>query len=108
MGQEDGLVDKVNWWRGLYDTFAVVYPQLYAIDFYKQATRLDVPVYFVQGRWDLEEMGSLLERWYSILQAPHKELIYFENSMHTPDGSEPSKFVDVMVNHVLPQTWPGR
>jgi len=86
----------------------VVYPQLYTIDFSTQATRLDVPVYFVQGRWDLEEMGSLLERWYSILQGPHKELVYFENSLHTPDGSEPSKFVEVMVNQVLKQTWPGR
>jgi len=105
MGQEDGLVDKVNFFRGLYDTFAVVYPQLYAIDFSTQATRLGAPVYFLQGRWDLEEMGSLLERYYRVLQAPHKELIYFENSAHTPPGDEPSKFVDVLVNHILPQTY---
>ena len=108
LGTEYGLVDKVNFFRGLLDTFTVMYPQLYAIDFSTQATRLNVPVYFIQGRWDLLEMGSLLERWYNVLQAPHKEIIYFENSGHAPHSAEPSKFIDVMVNRVLAQTWPER
>jgi pimeloyl-ACP methyl ester carboxylesterase len=105
LGSKYGLVDRVNFFRGLLDTFTVVYPQLYTIDFSRQATRLDVPVYFIQGRWDLLEMGTLLERYYNVLQAPHKEVIYFENAGHAPHGAEPSKFIDVMVNHVLAQTY---
>lgn len=103
-GSEYGLLDKFNWIRGLWEGFTQVYPQLDVIDLGTQATKLEVPVYFLQGRWDLVEMGSLLERWYAVLDAPHKEIIYFENSGHTPHSWEPSKVVDVLVNQILPQT----
>ena len=36
-----------------------------------------------------------------------KELIW-SNSGHGISGTDPHQFVDVMVNHVLKQTWPGR
>ncbi len=78
------------------------------IDFTTQATKLQVPVYFLEGRWDVNAMTSFVERYYQVLQAPHKELIWFEKSGHTPMAYEPNKVVDVLVNHVLPQTWPGR
>lgn len=103
-GPEYGLLDRFNWIRGLWEGFTQIYPQLDVIDFGTQATKLEVPVYFLQGRWDLVEMSSLLERWYAVLEAPHKEIIYFENSGHTPHSWEPSKVVDVIVNQILPQT----
>jgi len=37
----------------------------------------------------------------------NKELIWF-NSGHGLSEADKSQFVDVMVNHVLKQTWPGR
>ena len=49
---EYGLVDKVNWLRGLMDVFNVVYPQLEDLDFTTQAAELEVPVYFLVGRYD--------------------------------------------------------
>lgn len=105
-GVEYGLRDRFNWIRGLWEGFTQVYPQLDVIDFGTQATKLDVPIYFLQGRWDLVEMSSLLERWYGVLAAPHKEIIYFENSGHTPHSWEPSKVVDVIVNRVLVEVPP--
>ena len=101
---EYGLLDKVNWLLGLMDTFTTVYPQIYDLDFRTQATQLDVPVYFVQGRWDVNAMSSLVEEYFDLLDAPHKELIWFEDSAHTPLWDEPKHFVDVMVNTVLAQT----
>lgn len=103
-GSEYGLADRVNWFRGLWRGFTTVYPQLDTVDFARQATSLDVPVYFLQGRYDLVEMGSLLERWYRVLDAPRKEIIWFDNSGHTPHAWEPTKVVDVMVNRVLSET----
>jgi hypothetical protein len=41
-----------------------------------------------------------------VLEAPHKNLIWFENSGHTPLYEEPTHFVDVMVNTVLAETAP--
>jgi pimeloyl-ACP methyl ester carboxylesterase len=100
---EYGLLDRVNVFRGLWEGFTKLYPEHDAVDFSTQATKLDVPVYFVQGRYDMLEMGSLLERWFVKLEAPHKELVYAEHSAHTPTGFEPSVMVDVLVNRALAQ-----
>jgi pimeloyl-ACP methyl ester carboxylesterase len=101
---EYGWVDKVNWARGLLDTYRVVYTQLEHLDFTQQAARVEVPVYFLEGRFDVNAMTSLVERYYDVLQAPHKELIWSEQSGHTPIHFEPNKVVEVLVKRVLPQT----
>jgi pimeloyl-ACP methyl ester carboxylesterase len=102
---EYGFVDKVNHTRGLVESFSVVYPQLKDLDFTTQATRLDVPMYFLVGRRDVNAMASLVERYYSVLRAPHKELIWLEGG-HGLNADNLGQFVDVMVNKVLEQTYP--
>ncbi len=101
---EYGLLDKVNWLLGLAQTFTTVYPQLYDVDFRQDASELDVPVYFIKGRWDVNADNALAEEYFALLQAPHKEWIWFEDSAHTPSWDEPDHFVEVMVNMVLAQT----
>jgi pimeloyl-ACP methyl ester carboxylesterase len=103
---EYGLYDKVNWARGVLDTLGIVYPQLWDIDFRESAAKLDVPVYFLVGRHDVNAPGSLLEDYYNILEAPHKEIVWFEHSGHTPWVSEADRFVEVMAETVLAQTQP--
>lgn len=104
LAPEYGLLDKVNWVRGLSEVFTTLYPQLADLEFRTQAPRLEVPVYFLIGRWDVNAMPSLTEEYFDLLEAPHKELIWFEKSGHTPLWEEPKRFVDVMVNTVLAQT----
>lgn len=103
---EYGLVDKVNWLRGLIDTFENVYPLISDLDFTTQAARLDVPAYFIVGRYDVNAMTSLVEEYFDALDAPSKEMIWFEESGHTPLYEEPARFVDVMVNRVMAETLP--
>ncbi len=98
---EYGLVDKFNFLRGLYEEFTAVYPQLRDLDFTKQAASLQVPVYFFVGRKDVNAMAVLVERYYNVLRAPHKELIWFEHSGHGTSEADAQQFIDVMVNHVL-------
>ena len=100
-GSEYGLYDKVNFVRGLLDTFGIVYQQLWDVDFRKQATRLEVPVYFLIGRHDVNAPPQLTEEYFNLLSAPQKELIWFERSGHNPWMNETEKFVDVMVNKIL-------
>lgn len=101
---EYGLVDKVNWFRGVLDTLGVVYPQLWDIDFREQATQLDVPVYFLIGRHDINAPTVLVEEYYEVLAAPHKEIVWFEHSGHNPWLSESDRFIDAMTEVVLAQT----
>ncbi|MBX3084428.1 MAG: alpha/beta hydrolase [Anaerolineae bacterium] len=98
---EYGLIDKVNHFRGLYESFEAVYPQLSDLDFTTQAAKLDVPVYIFAGRNDVNAMTSLVEEYFNVLQAPHKELIWFENGGHGLEEGTMAQFTDVMVNEVL-------
>ena len=100
--REYGLVDKVNFARGLIESYAVVYPQLRDLDFTIQAAQLDVPTYFLVGRQDVNAMASLVERYYNVLDAPHKELIWLESG----HGATPDELLDAMVNHVLATSGP--
>lgn len=105
---EYGLYDKVNWVRGVLNTMDVVYPQLWEVDLRQQASQLEVPVYFLLGRHDVNAPPVITEEYYAILEAPHKELIWFERSGHNPWVTESARFVDVIVNTVLAQNQPAR
>ncbi len=57
------------------------------------------------GRHDYNMQPSLVEEYYSLLDAPKgKSLIWFENSAHSPCLEEPVRFGDVMVTRVLAET----
>ena len=94
---EYGLVDKFNFYRGLVQSFTVVYPQLVDLDFTTQAAKMEVPMYFLVGRQDVNAMASLVERYYNVLEAPYKELIWLESG----HGAGPKELRDAMLNHVL-------
>lgn len=101
--REYGLVDKVNFDRGLIQSFAVLYPQLQDLDFTTQAARVEVPMYFLVGRHDVNAMASLVEDYYNELQAPHKELIWLESG----HGASAEDMVDALVNRVLAESPPN-
>jgi pimeloyl-ACP methyl ester carboxylesterase len=84
-----------------------VYPQLWEVDFRRQAPQLEVPVYFLIGRHDVNAPPALAEEYYGLLKAPHKQLIWFEHSGHNPWVTESAAFVDVVVNKVLAETYPN-
>jgi pimeloyl-ACP methyl ester carboxylesterase len=103
---EYGYVDKINHTRGVIDSFDTIYPQLEDLDFIAQAPKLDVPVYFFVGRYDVNAMYTIVERYYNILEAPYKELIWLEGG-HGLGGENLHQFVDVMINRVLMETYPA-
>jgi pimeloyl-ACP methyl ester carboxylesterase len=107
LAPEYGLVDKINHTRGLVESFAVVYPQLENVDFTTQATRLEVPVYIFFGRDDVNANAALIERYYNLLEAPRKQLIWLQGG-HGLDGSNLGQFTDTMVNTVLAETQAAR
>lgn len=103
-GSEYGLGDQVGAQLGLALTFAVVYDQLDNIDLARQAAVLQVPVYFAEGRFDLNARTDLLESYFASLQAPSKQVMWFEHSGHNPAHEEPAQFNQFMVDSVLAQT----
>ena len=56
-------------------------------------TKLNVPVYFFLGRHDINAPTVLVEDYDRVLDAPDKEIVWFEHSGHSPWINEPEKFV---------------
>jgi len=90
---EYGLLDKINYVRGIINTFNHVYPKLYGIDLRIDYTKLNVPVYFFLGRYDINAPTVLAEEYEQILDAPDKKIVWFEHSGHSPWINEKDKFV---------------
>lgn len=90
--QEYGLLDKINFFRGIVNTYNHVYQQLYTVDMRADYAKLDVPVYFFLGRHDVNAPTELVEEYYKVLDAPDKKIVWFEHSGHSPWINEPDKF----------------
>jgi pimeloyl-ACP methyl ester carboxylesterase len=100
------LTEQVRSLSAFLDSFAVLYPQLQEIDFRQQASRLEVPVYLVQGAHEARGRAELADEWFAMLEAPSKELVLFERSGHRPLFEQPDQFVEVM-RRVLGDTHPA-
>lgn len=90
---EYGLLDKINFFRGIVNTYNHVYQQLYTIDMRRDYTELDVPVYFFLGRHDINAPTVLVEEYVQALDAPDSGIVWFEHSGHSPWINEGAKFV---------------
>lgn len=75
----------------------------YKVHLLRDAPRIDVPVYFLEGRHDrlVTASAAMAERYFEALEAPRgKQLIWFEKSGHWPQLKEPEKFQRVLVEQV--------
>jgi len=65
--------------------------------------QLRVPVYFFEGRHDRIAACApeLVIEYYEKLNAPKKEIIWFEESAHHPNIDEPEKFQNILIHKVL-------
>ncbi len=108
MASEYSLVEKVNVIRGLFDVFSIMYPQLQEIDYRKDTEKLNVPVYALDAEHELTARRNLSLEWYRGLEAPHKELITFENAGHSVAFEEAHNLSRILNETVLPATYPGR
>ena len=66
--------------------------ELYAIDFFKEIPRVELPVYLLEGRYDYTTPPSVTREYYEELEAPHKEWIWFDESAHFTFLEEPDRF----------------
>ncbi|MFI5221177.1 MAG: alpha/beta fold hydrolase [Bacteroidia bacterium] len=64
-------------------------------------TKLDVPVYFFVGRHDQSLPSIVTEEFVAKLNAPKKEIVWFENSGHEPLEEEADKFNRAIIDRVV-------
>jgi len=98
---EYNLIDKINWVRGQMRSEKVLGPDFRKVNFLQTSDSLNVPVFFLQGKHDKQTPTELVEKYFKILKAPHKELHIFKQSAHLPIIEETSKFLDVLDDIIL-------
>lgn len=103
---EYSLIEQLRGMPAMAETFAVLYPQLSDTDFRIQVPSLEVPVYLVEGKYEAAGRETLAAEWFTLLSAPSKRYLVFENSGHTPPYDEPGRFAEFM-NGVLRATRAG-
>lgn len=71
---------------------------LWDIDLREDITQVEVPVFFFMGRFDYDTPFPLVEQYYDVLQAPRKEIVWFDKSAHFPFYEEPDKFNKMLID----------
>ena len=86
------LADTVRTIRGITAAQAALLPELATLDLMHTLTRLNTPIVMVQGRHDQVAPPSTAERYAELLEAPSRQLLWFEHSAHMPHLEEPERF----------------
>ncbi len=99
---ELSLRDKIGTAKGYKVCLSQMWPTIVQYDFVKECNTFQMPYYIFQGRKDNNTPASLVQAFYDAIQAPDKDLVWFENSAHGPMGEEPEKFKKLMREKLLP------
>ncbi len=94
---EYSLGERVN--IALFPLFSanMLWDDMKHLNLNKDAPRLDVPVYFLLGRYDVIVSSELAAEYFYNLEAPAgKSLVWFEHSAHRPYAEERGKFMNVL------------
>jgi pimeloyl-ACP methyl ester carboxylesterase len=107
--REYTMLDRINFFRGVFQSVRAVYPELSRTDLFVQVPAVKIPVYFCLGRHDYEVPSTLSARYFAALAAPRKQLVWFERSAHLPYAEENERFSEFMIHTVLPALpeWTG-
>jgi pimeloyl-ACP methyl ester carboxylesterase len=90
--RDTSIGDIVRFIRGAMFSLKCLEEQQMKIDFLSEPPELRVPVYFCCGRRDYNVPFELVLEFYEKLNAPHKEIVWFEKSGHLPGFEEPGEF----------------
>lgn len=101
--REYTLYDGYRYLQGANFSAEHLFASMAEIDLEKQVPTLELPVWFVAGKYDGITFPSLIQRYYQGLEAPVKEFVLFEDSAHLPYFEEPEKFTQLMLR-ILAET----
>lgn len=93
---EAGVVDLVRFGQGNRFSLEHLRPQYSKIDLTRHRS-FRVPVAFLLGRHDWHVPSVAAERYFETIEAPCRQLVWFEGSAHNPPFEEPEAFVRALV-----------
>ncbi len=104
---EYSLSEGVRTFRniGFEFTMNAMWEEMQNIDLAREIQSVQVPVYFFEGKHDMNTPTVLVEEFYDNLDAPKgKKLIIFEASGHMPMIEEQEKYQESLIDVVLKES----
>jgi pimeloyl-ACP methyl ester carboxylesterase len=102
ISREYTLVDRMNYFRGIFGSMKLLWPQLMEVNLFETVPEVRLPIFFMEGRFDHECPSEIAARYFEALEAPSKDLVWFERSAHLPNAEERELFNRAVVEKVLP------
>ena len=93
--------DLVGYLLGYKRVLKAMWNEVGETDFPTTCTKFQIPVFIFDGRLDMNTPSVLVEDWFNMIEAPRKELIWFEESGHNPMGDEPEKFKKLLRDRLM-------
>ena len=95
--------EKINIWRSKFSFIkkTKLIDELLETDIPDKVPKLEIPVYFFSGKYDLTVNHDLSMAYLTKLQAPIKGFYTFNESAHSPLYEEPQKVKEVLINDVV-------
>lgn len=94
-----GILDLGNRIKGGQQSIQYLWQELMQTDF-ENVIHYEVPIIFVEGRYDKHVSSDLVEQYCKRIQS-EKQFIWFEHSCHFPQWSESKKFNQLLIELVV-------
>jgi pimeloyl-ACP methyl ester carboxylesterase len=92
---EYSFMDGIKWLKGILYLGKRLEKEMLAVHFMEQIKQVQVPLYFLIGRFDFITPSSLVEEYFHVIDSPCKQLIPFEHAAHHLHFEENYKFIQV-------------
>lgn len=100
--KEYSLSDLIKRQKGSYQAIKYLWQELMTVNF-ENIKHFQVPVIFIEGRYDYQVSSNLVEEYYNSITS-QKCFYWFEESSHFPQWCEANKFNDIVINLLNVQT----
>jgi pimeloyl-ACP methyl ester carboxylesterase len=100
--RESSIIDLPRIVRGFRFSLDAMWAETSQLNLHELVPALRMPVFFFLGRNDHWVPPAVSVDYFNELQAPTKELVWFEHSGHEPFADEPAKFNHQMIEMVRP------
>ncbi|AZQ60913.1 alpha/beta hydrolase [Flammeovirga pectinis] len=84
--------NKIGMMSGTFISLEHLFPNVLKDNLFESIKKVDVPIYFLQGKHDYVTSFTLAKIYFDVIEAPKKKFIIFENSAHNPLFEEADKF----------------
>lgn len=99
---EANLIDLIRFGQGNRFSLRHLWPEFRDFNIAETLTSFGTPIIFLLGRYDWEVPSTLAASYFERIQAPHKRLIWFEQSAHNPPFEEPGLFNRTLIDVLTP------